>query len=267
MADDPPLQLVNERGWLCGFPNLLRLENERWWLTRRWWVHTLALMVALNGLLVYGLWVDQETVFDGFPPEAVAGTLDVLLMWMSILTVMDVLFVVQGAIVGEKQNGVAAWLMSGPASRPAYILAKFIGNAVGVVSTAIIFQAVVAYGQLSLKASRLLPVLPLTAALGLQVVYVLFYLALAVMLGVFFSSRVPVLAISFAVLLGQPFLDRLASESAPGLLWALPTKLPELARFAQRGEALPSILPLIVVPALILSFLAIAIWRFQREEF
>jgi hypothetical protein len=87
------------------------------------------------------------------------------------------------------------------------------------------------------------------------------------MLGVFFSSRVPVLAISFAVLLGQPFVAVLAQGSAPWLSWALPARLPELARYAHRSEPLPSVVAIVVVLIMAIGFLLIAIWRFTREEF
>jgi hypothetical protein len=263
---DSLLQPNRERGGWRGFSNLLRLENERWWRTRRWWVQTLVLALAINGLLAFGLWVDTAGASE-LPPQFVEGAWDVALMWMSVLTVLDTLFLMPGAVVGEKQNGVTAWLLSGPVSRPAYLLSKFTAHAIGILSTGVVFQIVLAYGQLALKMRAALPVFPIVIATGLQILYVLFYLALALMLGVFFSSRVPVLAIGFGVLFSQPFLDRLASEFAPGWAWLLPAKLPELARFALRAEPFPSALPIVVGSALILTFLLIALWRFQREEF
>jgi len=116
------------------------------------------------------------------------------------------------------------------------------------------------------REEHLLSAAPIAAALSLQALYMLFYLALALMLGTFFSSRVPVLAISFGVLLSQPFIDN-SLKSAPWIAWVLPAKLPELARFAHRGEPLPSILTIIVVLILTSGFLWLAIWRFNREEF
>jgi hypothetical protein len=76
-----------------------------------------------------------------------------------------------------------------------------------------------------------------------------------------------VLVIAFAVLIGQPFIDDLAVEFAPWLSWALPAKLPELARFAHRWEPLPSYSSIVTALALTSVFLALAIWRFKREEF
>jgi len=267
MSENGQLRPVVEKGWRCGFANLLRLENQRWWSTRRWWVQCLVMLVILNGLLAYGIWISPLLEPGERPPDFVAGTLDVVLIWMSILSVLNTLFMVQSAIIGEKQSGVAAWILSAPVSRSAFIIAKFIGNAVGLLAATIWLQGLLIYVQFSASEGRFLPILPIVTALLLQSQYLLFYLALVIMLGAFFSSRAPVLVISFAVLIGQPFIDNLAAEFAPWLSWALPAKLPELARFAHRWQPLPSYSSIVVALALTTVFLALAIWRFRREEF
>jgi ABC-2 type transport system permease protein len=267
MADSSHLQPVRESGWRCGFANLLRLENQRWWSTRRWWVVSLVMLVVVNGFLAFGIWIDPLLNPGERPPEVAEVAFDVFFLWMSILSVLAAIFIAQGVVVGEKQSGVAAWVLSAPASREAFISTKFFGNAIGLLATTVIFQGVVAYAQLSLREGRLLPLLPIMAALCLQCLYVLFYLALVILLGTYFATSVPVLAVSFATLLGQPFLDIFFTGYAPWLAWALPSKMPELARFAHRGEPLPSVLSIFVTLACILTFLFLAVRRFRREEF
>jgi ABC-2 type transport system permease protein len=225
------------------------------------------MLLLLNGLLAFGLWIVPLMEDGDRPPGFSAAALDVFLMWMSILTVLDVLFIIQGAIIGERQSGVAAWVLSGPVSRSAFILAKFIGNAIGLLLTTVVLQCLFAFAQVSMREGALLPITAVLATTGLQALYLLFYLALALMLGTLYCSRVPVMAISFGVLLGQPFVDYYAEGVASWLSWLLPAKLPELARFAHRGEPLPSYLPIFVALALSLGFLLLAIWRFKREEF
>lgn len=261
------LEPVVERGWRCGLRNLLRLENQRWWGTRRWWVQSLVLLVLLNGLLAFGLWIDPliETVTR--PPGYLETALDIVLMWMSILTVLVTIFVAQDALVGEKQSGLAAWVLSGPVSRPAYLLSKFLAHGLGLLSTAVFLQGLVAYLQASLLDGRLRPLLPWLAALALQALYVLFYLALVLWLGAVFTSRLPVLLTAFGVLLGQPLVEFFTREWAPGLAWLFPSKLPELARFAQRAEAWPSVVPAVAAVAYVAVFLWLAVRRFEREEF
>jgi len=267
MAENAQLQRVEEYGWRCGFANALRLENQHWWATKRWWVLSLIMTVLLNGMLAYGLWI--VPLFEPVEPnpELVSGTLDVILIWMSILSVFSTIFITQSAIIGEKQSGVVAWILSGPVSRSTFIIAEFIGNAIGLLATTVFLQGILIYLQLSISAGSLLPIVPILAALLLQSLYVMFYLALVIMLGTFFSSRVPLLGISFAVLIGQPFIDNFAEEFAPWLSWALPAKLPELARFAHRWQKLPSYSSIVLAFVLVLGFLALAIWRFKRDEF
>jgi ABC-2 type transport system permease protein len=267
MAGSMQLQPVIEHGWRCGFSNLLRLENQRWWTTSRWWVVSVVMLVVVNGFLAFGIWIDPLFQPGELPPEFSAGAFDVFLFWMSIISVLTAIFIAQGAMIGEKQSGVAAWVLSAPVSRGAFVSTKFIGNAIGLLSTTVVLQGFVAYAQLLLREGHLLPILPILAALTLQSFYVLFYLALAIMLGTFFASRVPVLALSFGILLGQPFIDNSLTGFAPWLAWALPSKLPELARFAHRGESLPSTLSIFVTITFITGFLLLAIWRFKREEF
>ena len=267
MAETVQLQRVDEHGWRCGFANVLRLENQRWWATKRWWVQSLIMTVLLNGILAYGIWIVPLLEPVEPNPEFVPGTLDVILIWMSILSVFSTIFITQSAIIGEKQSGVVAWIMSGPVSRSAFIIAEFIGNAIGLLSTTVLLQGILIYLQFSMTEGYFLPIIPIMAALLLQSLYLLFYLSLVIMLGTFFSSRVPLLAISFATLIGQPFIDNFAEEFAPWLSWALPAKLPELARFAHRWQRLPSYSSIVLTLALTLGFLVLAIWRFKREEF
>jgi ABC-type Na+ efflux pump permease subunit len=222
--------------------------------------------VLLNGLLGYGLWIDPLLEPVDRPPGYVAGMLDVILIWMSIFSVLATVFIAQDAIIGEKRSGVAAWVMSAPVTRGAYILAKFAGNAIGLLATIVWAQGFLIYLQFSLREGRALPVLPFFGAFLLQSLYLLFYLALTIALGAVFSSRAPVLAVVFTVLIGQPFLDNLAEETAPEISWALPAKLPELARFAHRWEPLPSSASIIIALVCLSGFLAYASWRFGREE-
>ena len=52
---------------------------------------------------------------------------------------------VQGALVGEKRSGTAAWVLSKPISRPAFFLAKLIANAIGTLVTITLAQGLIGY--------------------------------------------------------------------------------------------------------------------------
>lgn len=282
MSEDSSLGLVEERGWQSGLANLMRLENGRWWRARRWWVQSLIWFVVLNGILVLSLWImpavgpgeatagDVEASWEvnARGEEAAAEAFGALLLLMGILPVFGVLIVTQGTIIGEKQSGTAAWILSGPVSRVAFVLSKLIAHGTGFLVTMVVLQGLIAYVQMSLSVGRFLPPLPIVTALSLHALHLLFYLTLTLMLGTFFSSRGPVLAIPISILIGQGILESLAKPFAPWFPWhILPEKLPRLASVAARGDPLPSFVPIVSALLFSLIFVLLAIWRFEREEF
>jgi ABC-2 type transport system permease protein len=283
MASNNTLQLVKERGWRSGLANLMRLENGRWWRARRWWVQSLIWLVVLNGLLAFVLWVapmigpgeaeardvQVDVQASWHVNEAAASEgFAVMLMLMGILPAFGVLVITQGAIVGEKQSGTAAWILSGPVSRVTFILSKLIAHAIGFLVTVVVLQGLIAYLQMSLSVGGFLPPIPIVVALSLHALHLLFYLTLTLMLGAFLNSRGPVLAIPIAILIGQGLLESLGKQFAPWFPWQiLPAKLPELASIAARGGSLPSFSPIVAVLLFSLVFVLLAMWRFGREEF
>jgi ABC-2 type transport system permease protein len=279
MASGNTLQLVTERGWRSGFANLMRQENGRWWRARRWWVQSLVWLAVLNGILVFALWIapmigsgeaeagDVQATWQ-VNEEATIEVFALMLQFMGIFPVFGVLVITQGAIVGEKQSGTAAWILSGPVSRVAFVLSKLVANAIGFLVTVVVLQGLIAYLQMSLRMGGFLPLVPIATALSLHGLHLLFYLTLTLMLGAFFKSRGPVLAIPIAILIGQGMLESLVQRFMPWFPWhVLPAKLPGLAGVAALGEPLPSFGPIIAVLLSSLVFVLLAIWRFEREEF
>ena len=268
MASVSPMQLVNEHGWRRGLANLLRKENGQWWHTRRWWVQSLTWLVIVNGILAIGLWV--VPIMD--PEEAVGAVenLGIFIQLMLMFPMFGVIVGMQGAIIDEKQSGTAAWILSAPVSRSAFVLAKLMADAFGFLVTIVLLQGLVAYVQLSLSDGNLLALPPYLADLGLISLYLLFYLALTLMLGTFFDNRGPVLgiAIGFAIasLVG---ISQLIGSFAPGLVFYLPEALAALVKARVAGESLPPEwpIPIIAVSVYVVVFVALAIWRFNREEF
>jgi ABC-type Na+ efflux pump permease subunit len=281
MASNSTLQLVDERGWRSGFANMMRLENGRWWRTRRWWVQSLIWLVVLNGLLVFALWIGpmieageagsgavEASWRVNMSDEEAAEAFTVVLALMGTLPVFGVLIMTQGALVDEKQSGTAAWTLSSPVSRSGFVLAKLIANAIGFLVTVVVLQGLIAHLLFLLGAGRFLPPMPIAVALSLHALHLLFYLCLALMLGALFNSRGPVLAIPIAVLIGQNILEGLARGFAPWFPWdILPRHVPELAMIAAQGNPLPSFVPIVSVAVFSLMFVGLAIWRFEREEF
>jgi ABC-2 type transport system permease protein len=268
MASASVLQPVKERGWRRGFANLLRKENGEWWHTRRWWVQSLLWLLIVNGILAVGLWV--VPVMDPAGAGDTMENLGIFVQLMAWFPMFAVIVITQGAIIGEKQSGTAAWIMSAPVSRSAFILAKLVANAIGFFVTIILVQGLVAYVQLSLSDGSPLPLAPYLVLLALLSLYLLFYLALTLMLGAFFDSRGPVLGIAVAVAIGSMIgIGNLFAGFLPWIVMLLPEAIPGILTLLVQGEPLPDVwpIPIILMSVYSLLFVALAIWRFNREEF
>jgi len=262
------LQLVKERGWRRGFANLLRKENGEWWHTRRWWLQSLLWLLITNGILAVALWV--VPVVDPASAEGTMENLGIFIQLMNWFPMFAVIVITQGAVIGEKQSGTAAWIMSAPVSRSAFILAKLVANAIGFFVTIILVQGLVAYVQLSLYDGSPLPLSPYLAMLALLSLYLLFYLALTLMLGAFFNTRGSVLGIAIAVAVGSMLgIGNFFASFLPWIVVLLPESIPGILTLLVQGEPLPDVwpIPIILMSVYSLLFVVLAIWRFKREEF
>jgi hypothetical protein len=96
------------------------------------------------------------------------------------------------------------------------------------------------------------------------------------MLATFFNGRGPVLGISLALAWAgpMPFISAPIQRYAPWLYDVMPWKLlidfennRQLAAYLANGQPLPTVTPIIATAAWCVLFVAVAIWRFRREEF
>ena len=248
-SDTPGLHVVSARGWRSGLGHMLRWEGARWWHTRQWWIQLLLWTGVINGYPSISAHlgnVDQGVMF--------------LIIFLGVFAAIGVLVMAQGTIIGEKQLGTAAWVLSKPLARSAFVLAKLGANALAILGIMIVLQGVVGYVLLSLADGAPLAVLPFAAALGLMSLYLLFYLAFTVMLGTLFRSRGPVLGIAFGLLIGG---------AADNLTTLLPSGLVTVALAIAGGHTLPAWwwLTILLVVAYTIAAVGVALWRFGREEF
>lgn len=252
---------VRESARLGGFGNMLRKELGQWWGTRTWWVQTLIWVLILNGITT--ITALTETAMPQEMLAEVVGTfIAVGIGAIGIGTVITV----QGAMVGEKQLGTAAWVMSKPASRSAFILAKMLAYAIGYWITAMIIPAVIfiiVTGQL-VPVPLALP--PFLAGLALMALGQLFYLSLTLMLGTFFSSRGPIAGIGITFIMTGLLLKSLIPLP---IMILTPWPLPDVASGLALGTELPSVWPVPIIATIIwiVVMTAVALWRFGREEF
>lgn len=252
---------VRERAWLGGFGNMLRKELGQWWGTRTWWVQTLIWVLILNGISTIVALTESMT-----PNDLLQEVVQTFLPMSVGIIGMGTVITTQGAIVGEKQLGTAAWAMSKPASRSAFILAKLLAYAIGFFVTAILIPSTIFYITMRALIPASLPLIPFLYGVGLVILGQLFYLTLTLMLGTFFSSRGPIAGIGIGFFMAGLLLKGFMPMQ---ILIATPWPLPDVAGGLALGASLPSIwpVPIIATGIEIAVMTILALWRFGREEF
>ncbi len=257
------LQRVAPGRALRGFGNLLRNETRAWWGTRKWVVHVLIWIVLINGFAGLIAWAEAQ---DGEAATAVySEAVQVFFIIGGIAAALGAVSTTQGAIVGEKQLGTAAWILSKPVSRSAFVLAKLLAHAGAFVVLAVGLPALVFCIQSLGAGWGLPPLAPFAGGLAVLTLHLLFYLALTVMLGTVLSSRGPIAGIGVGLIIAGLSLPNLL----PQLSTFFPWRLPWTAGGLVLGEAvsLEAFVAIGVTAAWTVLFVVVALWRFAREEF
>jgi len=261
-------QAVKERGWRRGMNNLLQGELSAWFRSSRWWKHLLMWFGIINVMMVIMAIATKQAVKEGSegPP--------MLLMYGifgGMFVAFGVMVIMQRVIVGEKRAGTAAWVLSKPVTRTAFVLSRLAINSLAIVLTSVVVPGLLVYVTLgALTDIGWLSPLGFIAGLLMIVLHTLFWLTLVLMMGTFFDSTAGVIAVPMALYFGLWF----GSGIIPGLVYISPLLLTfapddrqSLAASLMLGQPVYSWLPLIATVVYCVIFVAVAIWRFNRQEF
>jgi ABC-2 type transport system permease protein len=226
-----------------------------------WWVQTLIWVVLLNGVATVIM------LQAGMPTEELVTEAVQTFLQMGAMTIgIGVVLTIQGAVVGEKELGTAAWVMSKPASRASFVLAKLIANSVGFLATALLIPSLIFVVQAQLMLPVSLDYGPFALAVGIVALSVLFYVVLTIALGCMFKGRGPLAGLGIGlVLVGQFFKGMLPLPLVMATPWLLGDVATSFA-LASPPE-FNRMVPIIVTAAAAVALVCVAIWRFQREEF
>ena len=258
---------LTNTGWSAGFGNLFRREAFAWYGTRYGLIHLLMWIIIINGLMAIiittageDLAPDQTIVQAGIEPFV--G----ITAWF---TAIGIAVVAMGAIVGEKQSGTAAWIMSAPVSRSAFLVSKLVVTGIGGITTMILIPGVLAFLEFTFipaaAESGEVSLLPWLGALGAMSLVVLFYLSLTIFLGTMFSSRGAVVGIPIGVFFMGLFITGSLPEFIANLTpYTLTTPL--AMDLADETRTVSSVVPVLATLVWIAAFAAGGIWRFRREE-
>lgn len=252
---------ARERAWLGGFGNMLRKELGQWWGTRTWWVQTLIWVLIFNGISTIVALTESMT------PNVLLQEVVQTFLPMSVGIIgMGTVITVQGAIVGEKQLGTAAWTISKPVSRAAFILTKTLAYAIGFFVTAILIPSTIFFFTVKALIPAPLPLIPFLCGVGIVLLAQLFYLTLTLMLGTFYNSRGPIAGIGIGFIMTGLLLKNFIPMQ---VLIVTPWPLPDIAAGLALGSSLPPIwpVPILATAIGIVLMTMMALWRFGREEF
>ena len=270
MSANSAFEIRQGRTWSRGLDNLLRSELGSWFGTRTWLTHFLIWVGMIDGILLATLMSMQRS---GEAAE-MAGATETGVMLYCIFTglfaAVGVVIIMQDAIVGEKQTGTAAWVLSKPATREAFVLTKWLGNMAGIIVMMVLVPGLIAYVLISqLAQGSWMPFLPFLAGMGCLAVCLIFFQTFTLMLGTLVNNRGAVIGLGLAFLFGQQFL----ANMLPVMWQVLPVGvfLPRdtevtLASALMLGQPLPSLSPLLWTAGLSILFLVIGVWKFKRVE-
>lgn len=280
MADTPPVSsavpAVEHRklrpytgsSWLSGFGNMFNKEMRDWFQTRRWIVQIILWVALFNGFLAFILFAVPEISRS----EGNTGpTENPLLLGLSfffnfgvIAGSIGALILAQDEIVGEKQTGTAAWILSKPIARASFILSKLAANGLGMLIFIILIPGLIGIVEISVAAGRLVDIPAYLLALGVAYLGLLFYLSFSLMLGTLFQGRGAVIGIGLGLLFGGSIIVNFV----PNIAYILPVAFQNIAPAVAQGQTLPqqAVIEIAATAAWCVVFMGIALWRFERQE-
>ena len=263
-------RLVKEKGWRRGLGNLLQGEYSAWFKSSRWWKHLILWFTIINVMNAIMIIVYVEAAKDGGegPP--------ILFMYGifgGMFVAFGVMIIMQQVLVGEKRSGTAAWVLTKPVTRTAFVISRLTINSIAILLTAVVVPGVIFYLTLGLFSDiGWLSPFGFIAALLMVSLHTFYWIALVLMMGTFFESSSVVIAVPMALF----FIFWMGTDLIPDLIYISPLLLtfspaPEqmnaLSVSFMTGEPVYTWLPLISTVVFCVIFITIAIWRFNRQEF
>jgi ABC-2 type transport system permease protein len=262
-------QLVEEKGWRRGFGNLLRGEYSSWFKSSRWWKQLIMWVSIINGMMGIMVYAAADAAKEGFegPP--------VLFMYGifgGMFVAFGVMIIMQRVLVREKNSGTAAWVLSKPVTRTAFVVSRLVLNSIAILLTSVIVPGLFFYLTLGLLSDfGWLSPIGFMAGLLMVSLHTFYWIALVLMMGTLFESSGAVIAIPMTLF----FVFWMVPDLIPALLYISPLMLTfspapfmnSLSVSFMTGEPVYSWWPLIFTVVSCVAFITVAIRRFNRQEF
>ena len=251
---------TNTEPWYAGMKNLLKREiyHER---SRMYWIQQLLVWTLFtNGMVA---------LFLGLPPDIIEGMEAMYVLSLAtsygILTLLIAIFIpilLQGTVIDDKVSGTAAWILSKPVSKKAYLLSKLTASILSIVVVSVVINGAITYGVFS-AFGYTLNIPGFVMNLGLTSIVVVYFACLTIMLGTFTTSRGKVLAAAVVIGLGAQLIARYF----PLILFMIPYSLPVIGIGFITGTSVAGLEVMLLSAAVqIIAFTAIALFVFDRTE-
>jgi ABC-2 type transport system permease protein len=186
---------------------------------------------------------------------------------------LGVMVIMQRVMIGEKNSGTAAWVLSKPVTRTAFVVSRLVVNSIAILLTSIIVPGVIVYATFGLFSNLgWLSPLGFAAALLMGSLHTFYWIALVLMLGTLTESSGVVIGIPMALFfifwMGTDLLPALIYISPLLLVYSpAPDQLSTLSISFITGQPVSTWVPLIATVISSVIFIAVSIWRFNRQEF
>ena len=264
------LERVEERGWQRGLRNLLQGEVSAWFKSSRWWKQIILWFLIINLMMIIMIFAASEAAEDG---GSVPSPLFMYGIFGGMFVAFGVMIIMQRVIVGEMRAGTAAWVLSKPVTRTAFVVSRLVGNSIAILLTSVVLPGVIFYFTLGLSSDLgWLHPMNFMAGISMVIIHTFFWIALVLMMGTVVESSAGVIAVPMALFFilwmgggmipGSEYISPLLLTFSPN-----PDTINSLSFSLMVGEPVFSWLPLISTMSLSVVFIAVALRRFNHQEF
>jgi len=254
------MQQTNTDPWYAGMKNLVRRElfHER---TRMYWTQQMIIWALItNGMVALILTLPGDLV--GVMMPVYTFSLVIFYNMLSFLIILFIPILLQGVVIDEKVTGIAAWILSKPVSKKAYLISKMITSILPIILVSVVINGAIGYGVFVVFGYTPNAV-GFAMNLGLTGVVVAYFASLTIMVGTITTSRGKVLAAAIGLGVGANIL----ANFFPLIMFIVPYALPLLGLGLITGDAVMGIdLILISACVQIALFTTIALFVFERTE-
>jgi ABC-2 type transport system permease protein len=263
-------QFVQEKGWRRGLGNLLRGEYSAWFKSFRIWKHLLIWISIVNvmmGIMIIAAAEAAKEGSDGPPILFMYG------IFGGMFVAFGVMIIMQRVLVREKQAGTAAWVLSKPVTRTAFVVSRLVVDSIAILLTSVVVPGVILYFSLGLFSEiGWLSPLGFAVALLMVALHTFYWIAVVLMMGTLLESSSGVIAVPmvlyFVFWYGPSLIPPLVYVSPITLTFSpAPEQMSALSISFMTGGPVFSWLPLISTVVSCVIFIAVAIRRFNRQEF